>query len=166
MPTFKLKRPHSIENIGINNYKRRKLISDFESLSLTDKPPPITPPVTNIIANAINLPKSVKNRLLSTDRDNSDNSFSEDILNSKILDWIKEDSLKLVKWVDWRYAIYVNWCNWYKIMTHFNGMVSNDKCCSQVSNVRSPIIDIDMDTYDDINVDEDVDMDVDMDGEQ
>lgn len=132
MTFFKLKRHHSpferSGSIGISNYKRIKLIEDFEKLSLSDNNTTIRydrdsyikdmgNPVTQIVKTKINLPKSIKNRIVRNvlsdprDRDQIDN---DGIVYSRIYDWIREESMKLIPWIDWRKQIYQMWLRWYQ----------------------------------------------------
>lgn len=131
MTYYKLKRPHSPVNsgdsIGILNYKRIKLIEDFERLSLSDNNAvnydrdsyikDMGNPVTKLVKAKINLPKSVKNKvirkILSAYRD-KDQMDGEVLICSRIYDWIKEDSMKLIPWVDWKGTIYEMWLRWYQ----------------------------------------------------
>lgn len=131
MVYYKLKRPHSpingSDSIGILNYKRIKLIEDFERLSLSDNntvkhdrdpyAKNMCNPVTKVVKTKINLPKSVKSKVirkvLSVHRD-KDHMDSNEIIYSRIYDWIREDSMKLIPWVDWRDKIYKMWLHWYK----------------------------------------------------
>ncbi|CCF58248.1 hypothetical protein KAFR_0E00940 [Kazachstania africana CBS 2517] len=119
MGLFKHKRQHAPDPIGIGNYKRRKLIEDFANLSL-DANSPTTPSsndvaVTKIVPSRVDLPKSVRDRLLMFQDSEEEESYLDNgILISKIAEWIKMEASQMVKWVDWRQMIYFTWLRWYQ----------------------------------------------------
>lgn len=128
MAFFKSKRPHSPYNssdaTGILNYKRIKLIEDFERLSLGGDAKydrdayarDMASPVTKMVDTQINLPKSVKNKLIREEfkQHDADNATPDDIIYAKIRDWIREDAMQLVPWVDLKKLLYNQWFQWFQ----------------------------------------------------
>ncbi|CAL9738183.1 hypothetical protein MOSE0_N05160 [Monosporozyma servazzii] len=128
MAFFKSKRPHSpyISNdaTGISNYKRVKLIQDFERLSLGgdvkyDRDAyarDMASPITKMVDTQINLPKSVKNKLIreGLNQHNTDNVTADEIIYAKIRDWIREDAMQIIPWVDWKILLYNQWFQWFQ----------------------------------------------------
>lgn len=119
MNFFKSKRPHSPDSIGIQNYKRRRLVEDFASLSLSSERRPSvesTSNVTNILSGDILVPTSttVKKKLLDISHKEHSNKSNAEVIYGRILEWIKEDTFQLTKWVDWKHVVYMLWYNWYQ----------------------------------------------------
>ncbi|CAL9732686.1 hypothetical protein MOUN0_O03620 [Monosporozyma unispora] len=130
MAFFKLKRPHSPHNssdaIGISNYKRIRLIEDFERLSLGGNVSydrdaytrDMGSSVTKVVDTQINLPKSVKNKLIREELNQQDSGHAtaDEIIYSKIRDWIREDAMQIVRWVDWKTLLYEQWLKWFQTL--------------------------------------------------
>lgn len=129
MAYFKLKRPHSPHTsndaIGISNYKRARLIEDFERLSLGDGVAKydqeayikdIGSPVTKVVPARINLPKSVRNKLIREELNHvdTDHATTDEIIYSKLREWLREESLQMTVWMDWKRVLYQMWLRWFQ----------------------------------------------------
>lgn len=148
MTSFKLKRPHSPfdynnDSVGISNYKRQKLIEDFERLSIGEVKydedayiKDVGSPVTKIVSAHINLPDSVKNKVIREEMNNiRELNTTDDIIYSKIRDWIREDAMQIVPWIDWKYHIYTMWWRWFQSFIWSSNAYNNN------NNIGYPMFD-------------------------
>ncbi|CDO95143.1 unnamed protein product [Kluyveromyces dobzhanskii CBS 2104] len=109
---FKLKRSRSPDPIGISNYKKQRLIYDFENLSLG--------PQTNICAErtkidtGLNPLRDVVNKRMwaAVERELS-NANKNDKMYEKIFDQVRQFNSQVIKWYDWRILLFDSWKKWF-----------------------------------------------------
>ncbi|KAG0665456.1 hypothetical protein C6P45_000453 [Maudiozyma exigua] len=128
MGYFKLKRQHAPDPIGVENYKRRRLLQDFANLSLSSKPSVTTEPkVTKVLSEDIFVPDNVKNKLLKFSRGSTTSlSSSAEAIYEKIKEWIVEDNSQIIKWIDWRQELFHMWYSWYQNQWYINAEMDID----------------------------------------
>lgn len=113
------KRPCPVDTT-LDSYKRQRLIADFENLSLTDSlsggnlASGDNNNLGTIVPTRIQLPQSVKKKLAGGESI-LDHTTDRTIIYAKIRDWIKEEALQMVKWVDWPLRIYHLWMQWIQL---------------------------------------------------
>ena len=155
MGYFKLKRKHTPDPIGVENYKKRRLLQDFANLSLSSKSKVIKEPkVTNVITGEIFVPDNVKNKLLKFSRGNKNDSLSSsaEAIYEKIKEWIVEDGSQMIKWIDWKQQVFHMWYKWYQNQWYTNtGMDIDNNLLQQQTNDN--IMNIELDENMDIDMD-------------
>lgn len=156
MGYFKLKRQHAPDPIGVENYKRRRLLQDFANLSLSSQPSIIKEPkVTKILSEDIFVPDNVKNKLLKFSRGNKNSlGSSAEVIYEKIKEWIVEDSSQIIKWIDWRQELFHMWYRWYQNQWYISTRMDIDNNNTIIPQQTNKII---------MNNESDERMDVDMD---
>ncbi|CAB4255810.1 similar to Saccharomyces cerevisiae YPL071C Putative protein of unknown function [Maudiozyma barnettii] len=166
MGYFKLKRQHAPDSIGVENYKRRRLLQDFASLSISSSQNASnsnktgTPNVTKILSGDILVPDTVKNKLLKFSQSEKSTRSSAEAIYDRILEWIKEDASQIIKWVDWEHELFVMWYTWYHNLWYNN---NNNNIDMEVDPQQQQAANSFQVVNNDINESIDVDMDVDMD---
>lgn len=106
---------------GISDCKRIKLIENFEKLSLSDNNTTIKYDTESFIKDMcnpvpkVNLPKTIKGKIvrnvLAVPRD-EEQMENHEIIYSRVYNRIREESLNLILWIDWRKIIYKMWLHW------------------------------------------------------
>ncbi|GCE97515.1 hypothetical protein ZYGM_002878 [Zygosaccharomyces mellis] len=115
---FKLKRAHSPDPVGVNNYKKQMLIQDFERLSLRDNSHEVQNQVVAANNNTLNevgiglisIPKDVKKhvrKLRSTDAYND-----EKLVYEKLREVIRNEHLQVINWYNPLEIVYHQWLKW------------------------------------------------------
>ncbi|SMN21215.1 similar to Saccharomyces cerevisiae YPL071C Putative protein of unknown function [Maudiozyma saulgeensis] len=166
MGYFKLKRQHAPDPIGVENYKRRRLLQDFASLSISSSENSsksnkiITPNVTKIFSGDILVPDTVKNKLLKFSRSKKSTKSSAEAIYDRILQWIKEDASQVIKWKDWNHEIFVMWYTWYRNLWYSN---NNNNYMDMDMDVDSQQQMITTNNFQVMNNEIDESMDIDMD---
>ncbi|GAV53667.1 hypothetical protein ZYGR_0AK01690 [Zygosaccharomyces rouxii] len=115
---FKLKRAHSPESVGINNYKKQRLIQDFERLSLKDSSRGAQSQVVasnnnlldHIGIDIISIPKDVKERVRRLRNTNTYND--EKLVYEKLREAIRNEHLQIIRWHDPLEIVYQQWLRW------------------------------------------------------
>lgn len=109
------KRNHSPDPIGIDNYKRKRLITDLENLSLDDRGPKNGhADDSNHIHNNIAFTDAIDDKVLkeiikcSTGKCGDNASFYD-----KIWERLREKKLQIIKWVDYKEIAYLSWWRWF-----------------------------------------------------
>ncbi|AMD20801.1 HDR059Wp [Eremothecium sinecaudum] len=149
---FKMKRPHT-DYVGISSYKRQRLVSDLENLSLNDEP------LQGVGAKRYSsglelccerqidyevLPDCLKEQIVGLVR--GDGEEDKTLIQTRVLRMVWEDvyqkGMQVVKWVNWKEYMYKSWLSWYQRWTY----------------MLETLEDVDMENYDSDVVMEDVDM--------
>lgn len=121
---FKVKRPYSPDTIGINNYKRQRLIQDFEnlSISLSDDSSTYGRSSSSNRGWRVNLPSrdnrrsSNRNKGGGTPIDMNEYQF----IYEKWKEQIQFENLQIVKYVNWKLVIYGIWLSWFNALPYDN----------------------------------------------
>ncbi|CAI4036806.1 hypothetical protein SMKI_16G1040 [Saccharomyces mikatae IFO 1815] len=139
------KRNHSPDPIGIDNYKRKRLIIDLENLSLSDKgPKKVHLDDNNHVQNNIAFSDSIRDKALreilkcSANKSHDNESFYD-----RIWERFREEKLQVIKWADYKEVVYLNWWRWF-----------HDQLASQCTYDEEADTDVEMSA-----MDTDVDMD-------
>ncbi|CAI4053380.1 uncharacterized protein SKDI_16G2010 [Saccharomyces kudriavzevii IFO 1802] len=110
------KRNHSPDPIGIDNYKRKRLIIDLENLSLNEKGPKSTySDDSNLIHSNIALSDDIHDKALkeiikySTGKNHDSGSIYD-----RIWERLREEKLQVIKWADYKKVAYLNWWMWFQ----------------------------------------------------
>ncbi|CAR27675.1 hypothetical protein ZYGR_0N01590 [Zygosaccharomyces rouxii] len=119
--TFKLKRPHSPDSVGVNNYKKQRLIQDFEKLSLKDSSHGAQSQVVTANNNLldeigigiISIPKDVKKRVRRL-RNSSGTYNDEKLIYEKLREAIRNEHLQIIRWQDPLHVVYQQWLRWIR----------------------------------------------------
>ncbi|CAH00092.1 uncharacterized protein KLLA0_E23343g [Kluyveromyces lactis] len=110
---FKMKRSRSPDPIGIDNYKKQRLIYDFENLSLA---PRGTDGIKkHKIDSGLNSFKAVVNKRMwdVVERELS-GSNKNDKIYERIFDHVRQFNSQVIKWYDWRSVVASLWVKWYQ----------------------------------------------------
>ncbi|KAG0673813.1 hypothetical protein C6P43_001029 [Kluyveromyces marxianus] len=110
-PGFKMKRPRSPDLIGIENYKRQRLIYDFEHLSLGSRSNDGVK--KHKLDSGLSSFKTVVSKRMweAVERELS-GSNKNDKLYEKIFEQLRQYSMQIIKWYDWRTVIRDMWTKW------------------------------------------------------
>lgn len=112
---FKLKRSHSPDFGGFSNYKKQKLIQDFERLSLRDSSQNQIVDANNRLLDKIgigliSIPKDVK-KCVKGLRDN--NTYTDErLVYEKLREVIQNEHSQVVRWYDPFEVVYQQWLRW------------------------------------------------------
>ncbi|CCH62640.1 hypothetical protein TBLA_0H03580 [Henningerozyma blattae CBS 6284] len=156
MNNFKQKRPHSPDSLTIRNYKRQRLLLDFQSLSITNGtndqhqrnvnkyPATKDSKVINLnLSNELNL--TIPTKFMNT----LDKSTDNKVIYENWKSYLYKKNLQLIQWVDMKLVIYTIWFNWFSNLNDHTNLNIN--------------ADMDMDDeYYNGEIDEDGDIDMDM----
>ncbi|AQZ17201.1 YPL071C [Zygosaccharomyces parabailii] len=110
---FKLKRPHSPDILGLHNYKKQRLIEDFENLSLNDGPrrskASAFPKALKDI-DVISIPKEVQKH---AERLRSSGEYThEQLIYEKVREAMRNEAMQVVEWYDPQNVAYLQWREW------------------------------------------------------
>lgn len=164
MPQIR-KRPYPADSVGLDNYKRQKLIEDFENLSLTDRKPSHGNDdgvLSTVATTRIHIPELVKKKLMNNEGGIRDSTNDRTIIYAKIIDWMKEETMQLVKWNNWPLIVYHNWMNWIQHHAKQFWQFSHD--LDGDYNIDNPILaqfDESSTIYENSTTSEDMDIDID-----
>lgn len=114
---FKLKRPHSPDILGLHNYKKQRLIEDFENLNLNDGPRRPRG-YANVLPDSleeigiIRVPPEVQKHARKLR--SSENYTDERLLYDKLRETIRHEAMKIVLWCDPLQVAYMQWLEWMR----------------------------------------------------
>ena len=133
---FKIKRPHTPEHEVLQEYKKRRLIEEFERLSLSTGPTSLygSPEPTKVVSEGIRLIKPAKKKAEETLISDGPRAKYDPILYETI-EFFRFQAYQITKWYDWRKVLYLQWYNWFR-------------CISKLSDAY-----MDMDVNMDMNID-------------
>lgn len=128
---FKKKRAYSPDSIGIANYKRQRLIEDFENLRLVENHPTVSK------SNKFTVPTAVKittSNILKKTR----SSDYGDKFYLKIREQLLIEKLQVINWIDQRIMVYKIWVQWFN--QNFNRYISLNgfSTLDQFNNIWNP----------------------------
>ncbi|AJW02239.1 hypothetical protein H806_YJM1386P00187 [Saccharomyces cerevisiae YJM1386] len=114
-PNHIRKRNHSPDPIGIDNYKRKRLIIDLENLSLNDKGPKNGhADDNNLIHNNIVFTDAIDDKALKEIiKCSTSKRGDNDLFYDKIWERLREKRLQIIKWVDYKEIAYLSWWKWF-----------------------------------------------------
>ncbi|EJS41364.1 YPL071C [Saccharomyces arboricola H-6] len=109
------KRNHSPDPIGIDNYKRKRLIIDLENLSLNEEGPKnLDPDDSNLIQNNIAYSDVIHDKALKDIiKQSTGKNYDGGSVYDKIWERLREDRLQVIKWADYKEVAYLNWWRWF-----------------------------------------------------
>lgn len=109
------KRNHSPDPIGIDNYKRKRLIIDLENLSLDDTgPKKAREDDNNLVHNNIAFSDAIHDKALKDIiKSSTGNDHHGGSIYDKIWERLREERLQVIKWVDYKEVAYSNWWRWF-----------------------------------------------------
>lgn len=163
-----MKRPRSPDLIGIDNYKKQRLLQEFENLRISNATISKTQQgKQNLGLSSL---RNVINKKMWTivEKEMSQNSGNDQIYKH-IWDTVRASNLRIIKWYDWRQILYYTWLNWFQNMTNLNsesGYLDNAIQSHQISSIGDSIyykMNTNAFTEADVNMDIDTDTDMDMD---
>ncbi|CCE65518.1 hypothetical protein TPHA_0L01650 [Tetrapisispora phaffii CBS 4417] len=145
---FKIKRPHSPDVIGMENYKKQRLLEDFSNLNISNTNKSKAPSISNSNVNILKTHSSI----LKIGKDANDINSYNDMILQKFRNELINHSLQVVVWRDYKTLIYENWLKWY-ISRH------NDFNAYDMHDDDDEDVDID---DEDMNIDDEMDIDMDV----
>ena len=136
MKKFKIKRPHTPEHETLQEYKKRRLIEEFERLSLSTGPTKLygNPEPTKVVSEGIRLIKPAKKKAEETLISDGSRGKYDPILYETI-EFFRFQVYQITKWYDWRKVLYLQWYRWFR----------------SINKLRDAYTDMDIDT--DVNAD-------------
>lgn len=162
---FKMKRTRSPDLVGISNYKRQRLIQDFENLSLG------TQSADRVIfheqTDGISAFGDVLNEKLWSVVEREMRQNDNDRTYENLWNKVKEYNMQIIRWYSWPHILYDTWRKWIQSNMQRNRKAMGidmeiDECFDREESLflnnrgySTPLNDTDMD------VDMDVDMDID-----